>query len=87
MIFLMYGGIFVKLFVDKIIAEIDNLVLELGFKRRKKKYYRLMDGYVQSFMVYTNRESFSIRFFQLPFCANVSKNFEEIGRASCRERV
>ena len=33
MIFLMYGGIFVKLFVDKIIAEIDNLVLELGFKR------------------------------------------------------
>ena len=72
----MYGGIFVKLSVDKIIAEIDKLVLELGFKRRKKKYYRLMDGYVQSFMVYTNRESFSIRFFQLPFCANVGKNFE-----------
>lgn len=51
-------------------------VTELGFKLKGRTYYRLMDGYVQAFKIYTNFPSFSIRFFQEPLCLGVGKKHE-----------
>ena len=51
-------------------------VTDIGFKLKGRTYYRLMDGYVQGFKLYTYNLSFSIRFFQQPLCLGIDKNYE-----------
>lgn len=51
-------------------------VTELGFKLKGRTYYRLMDGYMQGFKLYTYNLSYSIRFFQQPLCFGIDKKYE-----------
>lgn len=50
--------------------------LSNGFILKRNSYYKLMDGFVQGFKIYTNNQSYSIRFFQLPLCSNIDTRFE-----------
>ena len=50
--------------------------IEDGFKLKGQTYYRLMDGYIQGFKIYTNHISYSIRFFQEALCLGIDKSFE-----------
>lgn len=47
-----------------------------GFKLKGQTYYRLMNGYVQGFKIYTNHLSYSIRFFQEALCLGIDKTYE-----------
>lgn len=51
-------------------------VTELGFKLKGRTYYRVMDGYMQGFKLYTYNLSYSIRFFQQPLCSGIDKKYE-----------
>lgn len=50
--------------------------VEDGFKLKGQTYYRLMNGYIQGFKIYTNHMSYSIRFFQEALCLGIDKFFE-----------
>lgn len=49
-----------------------------GFKLKGQIYYRLMNGYVQGFKIYTNQMSYSLRFFQEALCMGIDKTYEGI---------
>ncbi len=51
-------------------------ILSKGFKSKNKSYYKLLDGFVQGMKIYTNYQSYSIRFFQLPLCSDIDLSFE-----------
>ena len=51
-------------------------VTEDGFILKGQTYYRLMNGYIQGFKIYTTDISYSIRFFQEALCLGIDKNFE-----------
>lgn len=55
--------------------KLHNIASDNGFICKDNLYYRLEDGFIQFFKIYTKYKTFSLKFFTAPLCSDI--NFDD----------